>query len=220
MLPELSASTHVAAVLGLQCHVCLDGARQFRRRRRQNESAPVGTTHANDTSGFQDSAKLAQRRYRIGQMLHQRMAEYPVESAALERQRVSIASLESDVAASPPCCSSPRTFDLGLREINPYDITRRDAGRNPHGDRSGTAAAIQYRQPRPEVRQKECPVRLKSSLGHEIRGIFGMARRVDFRTQGVALFMAPNVRVLPRGARGVAASLTRNLPPISLTPRS
>src|SRR6267142_4329169 len=89
MLPELSASTHVAAVLGLQCHVCLDGARQFRRRRRQNESAPVGTTHANDTSGFQDSAKLAQRRYRIGQMLHQRMAEYPVESAAHERQRVS-----------------------------------------------------------------------------------------------------------------------------------
>src|SRR6267143_693804 len=62
ILPELSASTHVAAGLGLQCHVCLDGARQFRRRRRQNESAPVGTTHANDTSGFQDSAKLAQRR--------------------------------------------------------------------------------------------------------------------------------------------------------------
>src|SRR6266853_1433408 len=85
------------------------------------------------------------------------MAEYRVESAALERQRVSIASLESDVAASPPCCSSPRTFDLGLREINPYDITRRDAGRNPHGDRSGTAAAIQYRQPGLRLGRKNAP---------------------------------------------------------------
>ena len=108
------------------------------------------------------------------------MAEYSVESAALERQRVSISSLESDVVVSLPCCGSLRTFDLGLHKVNPYDLTRRNAGRNSDSDRSGTAATIQYRQPWPEVRQKECPVRLNSSLGHKIGGIFSVARRINF----------------------------------------
>src|SRR6266480_2126882 len=193
MQPEFSAHTDVAAILGLQCHVCVDGASQFGGRRRQHESAPVRTTHADDAAGSQDSAKFAQCRYRIGQMLHQRMAEYSVECAVIDRQRVNVASIESDVANSTLGCCGLCSFDLRLREINPYYFAWSDADSNPHGDGSGTASAIEHRQPRLEVRQKECAVRLKRSLGHEIRSILSMARRIDFRCHDVAPFMAPNV---------------------------
>src|SRR5471030_1848298 len=111
-------------------------------------------------------------------MLHQGMAKYPVELAVIERQRVTVTSLELDAATSPLSCCGFCPFDLRLGEIDPNDLSWRCAGSNTHSDRTGTASAIKYRQPRLEIRQKKSTVRLKRSLGHKVRSVLSVAWRI------------------------------------------
>ena len=75
----------------------------------------------------QDAVKLAQRPLRIGKMLEERMAEYALEPAALEGQRIDIRGFKSDVAASFARRRLPRARDLVGRKIDPDDFARVEA---------------------------------------------------------------------------------------------
>ena len=70
--------------------------------------------------------ELAQGPLRVGKMLEERVAEYALEPAALEGQRIDVGTFKPDVAASFSRRCLPRARDLAGREIDPDDFSRLD----------------------------------------------------------------------------------------------
>src|SRR5262245_16601557 len=95
---------------------------------------------------------------RIGKMLQERVAEYALEAAVFERQRIDVCGFELDVATPFTLRRLSRARDLVRREIDPDDFARVDARGDPQGDRGGAASAIEQGQARPQVRHEERPV--------------------------------------------------------------
>src|SRR6185503_3532183 len=114
--------------------------------------------HADDAFRCQDPVHLAQRPLRIGKVLDERMAEYPLEPAALEGERIDISRFKSDVTASVSRRRLRRPRDLSGRKIDPDDCARVDEGCDAYGDRAGAASAIEKRHAWPQMRHKERPV--------------------------------------------------------------
>src|SRR5262245_14454166 len=96
---------------------------------------------------------------RIGKMLQERVAEYALEAAAFEGQRIDVRGFELEVATSFTRRRLSRARDLVRREIDPDGFARVDARCDSQGDRARAASAIEQRQARPQVRHEERPVR-------------------------------------------------------------
>src|SRR5262249_1077600 len=175
MQPLISSCLYITAIARLQSDVCVERARQVRRRRRGEEAAPIRTAQPDYAPRSEHAMKLAQRLLRIGKMLEERMAEYPLEAAVLEGQRIDVRGFEPHLPASFARRGLSRAGDLVGREIDPDDFARVDVRGESQGDRARAASAIEEPQARAQVRHEERSVGGERSPCHEVRDRSGMA---------------------------------------------
>jgi hypothetical protein len=121
---------------------------------------------------------------RIGQVFQQGAAEDPVERVVLERQSVAVGDAKRHVGDGLLCCASRCAFDLRGAEINTCDEAGLHGPRDPEGDGSGAASAVQHRDARREMAQEELPVRLQRPLRHEVAGVRCVPRGVALSRHG------------------------------------
>lgn len=77
--------------------------------------------------------KLSERLSRVGQVLHQRMAEHPVKSIVLEGERIAVSGFELDIPDQSARGAYACSFYLRGSEIYPNNPTRSDAERRYPG---------------------------------------------------------------------------------------
>ena len=128
--------------------------------------------------GLSTRKHFAHRTNRIGQVLHQRVAEDAVKARVLKRQRVAIGLLEVGIADAALRRGFDRTLNLRLTEVDTNDSSASDSVCNAERDRTRPAAAVEHRNAGCQIRQKELAVRFDRAPSHELGRVRRMAGSV------------------------------------------
>jgi hypothetical protein len=156
---------------------------------KQQETTPIRVPRAENTAFFQHTVNLLEGMHGVFEILDDSMRKHRIECFLLERERIYIPDLETNVLDFLFRSKPSRTFDIRRLDIEPYHPGRRRYVRQPQRNRAGTAAAVENRHPASEMpREKRC-VGGRPTLGKKIEQI---GRKVDpVRPGGRVLFHRP-----------------------------